>query len=49
MALTKAHIIGSVQNQLGFPKKTSSELVETLLEIIKRTLENGDDVLISGV
>jgi integration host factor subunit alpha len=48
MALTKAHIIGSVQNQLGFPKKTSSELVETLLEIIKRTLENGDDVLISG-
>jgi integration host factor subunit alpha len=48
MVLTKAHIVGSVQNQLGFPKKTSSELVETLLEIIKRTLENGDDVLISG-
>lgn len=48
MALTKAHTIGSVQNQLGFPKNTSSELVETLLEIIKRTLENGDDVLISG-
>jgi hypothetical protein len=28
MVLTKAHIVGSVQNQLGFPKKTSSELVD---------------------
>ncbi len=34
MALTKAHIIGSIQNHLGFPKKTSAALVETLLEII---------------
>ncbi len=48
MALTKAHIIGSIQNHLGFPNKTSAALVENLLEIIKRTLENGDDVLISG-
>lgn len=48
MALTKAHIISSIQNHLGFPKKTSAELVETLLEIIKSSLENGDDILISG-
>ena len=48
MALTKAHIVNSIQNKLGFPKQTSSELVENLLEIIKATLEDGEDVLISG-
>ena len=48
MALTKAQIINTIQNHLGLPRKKSSELVETLLEIIKRTLENGEDVLISG-
>jgi len=30
------------------PKNRSVELVETLLEIIKRTLESGDDLMISG-
>ena len=48
MALTKAHIIEAVANQIGFPKNHSSEIVETILEIIKRTLESGEDVLISG-
>ena len=48
MALTKAHIINSIQNQLNIPKNRSSEIVESLLEIIKSTLESGEDVLISG-
>jgi len=48
MALTKAHIIEAVSNQIGYPKNHSSELVEILLEIMKRSLESGDDVLISG-
>lgn len=48
MALTKADIIQTVSEQSGFSKKQSMETVETLLEIIKRTLENGEDVLISG-
>jgi integration host factor subunit alpha len=39
MTLTKAQIVESIQNQIGFPKNKSSEIVETLLEIIKRTLE----------
>ncbi|MDH3881772.1 MAG: HU family DNA-binding protein, partial [Desulfobacteraceae bacterium] len=47
MTLTKAQIIDSIQNQTGFPKTTSSEIVETLLEIIKGTLASGEDVLIS--
>ena len=48
MALTKVHIINSIQNQLNIPKSRSSEIVESLLEIIKSTLESGEDVLISG-
>lgn len=48
MTLTKASIIEEVQNQLRFSKKESTDLIETLLEIIKRTLTGGEDVLISG-
>ena len=48
MALTKAEIIETVSRQNGFSKKQSTESVETLLKIIKRTLESGEDVLISG-
>lgn len=48
MTLTKAQIIESVQNQTGFPKYKSSEIVETLLEILKKTLGSGEDVLVSG-
>ena len=48
MALTKAEIIDAVHQELGFPQKKSTELVEQLLETIKSTLASGDDVLISG-
>ena len=48
MALTKADIIESVHQQLGFPQKKSTELVEQLIETIKSTLASGEDVLVSG-
>ena len=48
MALTKADIIESVHQQLGFPQKKSNEVVEQLIEIIKSTLASGEDVLVSG-
>jgi integration host factor subunit alpha len=48
MTLTKVQIVESVRNQTGFPNNKSSEIVETLLEIIKRTLTSGEDVLVSG-
>ncbi len=48
MALTKAQIIDTTQNHLGLSRKRRSELVETLLEIMKKTLANGEDILISG-
>ncbi len=46
--LTKAHIIDAVAEKNGFTRKKSIETVEILLELIKRTLETGEDVLISG-
>jgi integration host factor subunit alpha len=48
MPLTKAKQIESISDQIGYPKNHSSEIVETLLEIIKKSLESGADVLISG-
>ena len=48
MALTKVEMVNSIADQIGYPKNHSSEIVETLLEIIKSSLESGDDVLISG-
>ena len=48
MALTKAQIVEAVAEQIGYSKTQSFNTVETLLEIIKRTLELGDDVMISG-
>lgn len=47
MALTKNDIVSQV-NDLGFTKKKSVAVIETLLDIIKKTLEDGEDVLISG-
>jgi integration host factor subunit alpha len=48
MTLTKVHIIEAIAEQIGFPKNHSSEIVETLLELIKSALESGEDVLVSG-
>ena len=48
MALTKAQIVSTVQNHLGLSRKSSSQLIENLLEIIKKTLDKDEDVLISG-
>jgi integration host factor subunit alpha len=48
MALTKIQVVESIHNQIGFTQKRASEIVETLLEIIKNSLESGEDVLISG-
>ena len=47
MTLTKTHIVAALAEQNGYPKNQSFEMIETLLEIIKRTLESGDDVLAS--
>ena len=47
MSLTKANIIDSVYNNSDLQKQESMTAVESLLEIIKHTLESGENVLIS--
>ncbi len=48
MTLNKAEIIDRVQEELGYPKNKSVEIVESLLEIIKAALASGNDLMISG-
>ena len=46
--INKADLISVIQTENGYTFNRSSDIVETLLEIIKRTLESGEDVLITG-
>lgn len=46
--LTKADIVEGVFQKVGFSKKESSELVELVFETMKRTLEKGEKIKISG-
>ena len=48
MNLTKAHIVEAIAEQIGYTKDQSVNTIETLLELIKRSLESGEDVLVSG-
>ena len=48
MTLTKAQIIEEIRTKNGLTRKQSTETVEAFLEIIKKTLESDEDVLISG-
>ncbi len=48
VALTKERIIDSIYHQVGLSKSQSRVVGEKLLEIMKRTLENGESLLISG-
>ena len=47
-ALTKARIVDSVVVTNGFTPAKARETIEIILELIKQSLENGQDVLISG-
>ncbi|MBC2695161.1 MAG: integration host factor subunit alpha [Desulfobacteraceae bacterium] len=47
MSLTKNNIVENL-HRLGFTKQKSVEVIESLMEVIKSTLEKGNDVLISG-
>ncbi len=48
MALTKADIIDLIFTNSDLKKQESISTVESLLEIIKQTLESGEALLISG-
>ena len=48
MSITKAHLADSIHNQLGLPQNQSVKVLESIIEIVKNTLENGEDVMITG-
>ena len=48
MTVTKTNIIESIANQNPFTRRQTKEIIETMLETIKHTLESGEDVMISG-
>jgi len=48
MTLTKDHLVSSIGERLGISKFESSRIVETVLETVKSSLSDGEDVLISG-
>lgn len=48
MTLTKDKLAEGIRGACGFTRKDSQRLVKKLLEIVKDTLANSEDVLISG-
>lgn len=48
MPLTKAEIANTIHSQFDLTKNQSTEILETLLEIIKQNLASGEDVMISN-
>jgi integration host factor subunit alpha len=48
MTLTKAQIVEALFAKNIFTKKESAQVIDTLFELIKQSLQNGEDVRISG-
>ncbi|HCY83854.1 MAG TPA: integration host factor subunit alpha [Desulfobacteraceae bacterium] len=48
MALTKTIIAERIQDKLDLSRTATYEVMEEFLEIIKETIENGEDIMISG-
>lgn len=46
--MTKADIVERIYEKVGFSKKEATDIVESIFEIIKKRLENGEKVKISG-
>jgi len=46
--LTKAELIESIYEKIGFSKKEASDIVELVFETLKTTLSKGEKVKISG-
>lgn len=46
--MTKAEIVENVYTKIGFSKKESSDIVELIFDCLKKTLEKGEKIKISG-
>lgn len=47
-AMTKADIVESIYEKIGFSKKEAQDIVELIFETMKGTLEKGEKIKISG-
>ncbi len=48
MTLTKTQIVEAIQAEKGFTQKQAKDSVEILIELIRKALGNGEDVLLTG-
>nr|WP_233497034.1 integration host factor subunit alpha [Lujinxingia litoralis] len=48
MTITKADIVDSVYEKVGITKKEASDYVDTIFEVMKETLEEGEEIKVSG-
>jgi integration host factor subunit alpha len=46
--MTKADIVETIYEKVGFSRKESAEIVDLVFDMIKETLEKGDKIKISG-
>ena len=46
--MTKADIVAAIYEKVGISKTESSDVVESVFEVLKEVLENGEEVKISG-
>ena len=46
--MTKADIVECIYERVGFSKKEAADVVESIFEVVKLRLENGEKVKISG-
>ncbi|MCP5468169.1 MAG: integration host factor subunit alpha [Deltaproteobacteria bacterium] len=46
--MTKADLIEAIYDKVGFSKKESMDIVEMIFDTIKKTLQSGEKVKISG-
>ena len=48
MTITKDSLIEMIHNEIGLNKREAKELIESFFEQIKKSLEEGNDIKLSG-
>ena len=48
MTITKDSLVEMVHNEIGLNKREAKDLIESFFEEIKKSLENGNDIRLSG-
>ena len=46
--MTKADIVETIYEKIGFSRKESAEIVDLVFDLMKETLESGEKIKISG-